>query len=93
MANCAVAGPRCALGRWVTPGVRYAAVDKLQPLKKLRPPYCVTAVEDDKNAGDSRRPTLRHVSGHLCRVVVTPHGCLIDAGEPATAVDTKSRSR
>jgi hypothetical protein len=26
-------------------------------------------------------------------VVVTPHGCLIDAGEPATAVDTKSRSR
>jgi hypothetical protein len=90
-ANRAVAGPRCAQGKWVTPGVRYAAVDKLQPLKKLRPPYCATAVEADKNAGDSRRPTLRHVSGHLCRVIVIPRCCLIDAGEPATAVDTKPR--
>jgi hypothetical protein len=50
----------------------------------------VTAAELDKNVGDRRRTTLRHVSESFHRVAVTPYCCPIVAGEVATTVDTNS---
>jgi hypothetical protein len=63
-------------------------VDKLQPIKNSGHRTVFTAVETDKNAGDSRRTALRHVSEHLCRVAVTLYSRQIVAGELTTTEDT-----
>jgi hypothetical protein len=67
---------------------RVPAVDKLQPIKNSGHRTVFTAVETDKNAGDSRRTALCHVSEHLCRVVVTLYSRQIITGELATTEDT-----
>jgi hypothetical protein len=46
----------------------------------------------DKLTGDRRLPAVRRVAQPFHRVAVTPHCCLINAGEVATAWDTNSRA-
>jgi hypothetical protein len=66
---------------------------KLQSLKKSSHRTVFTAVEPIRTPVNRRLPALCRVALPFHLVIVTPHCCLIDAGEPATAVDTKSRSR
>jgi hypothetical protein len=46
----------------------------------------------DKLTGDRRLPAVRRVAQPFHRVAVTPHCCLINAGEVATAWDANSRA-
>jgi hypothetical protein len=66
-------------------------VDNLQPLKKSGHRTLFTTVELIRTPVNRRLPALCRVALPFHLVIVTPHRCLIDAGEPATAVDTKPR--
>jgi hypothetical protein len=67
--------------------VNILAVDRLRPLNNSGHRTVLATATSDNLAGDCRLTALRHVSEHLCRVVVTLYSRLIVAGEFATTED------
>jgi hypothetical protein len=62
----------------------------LHPPPPCFPLYPTTGA--DKLTDDRRLPAMRRVAQPFHRVAVTPHCCLINAGEVATTWDTNSRA-